>query len=144
MKKRFLCLLFVVCTVISARANSTDSLALTPPMGWNSWNCFSCNINEKQIREIADLMVSTGMKDAGYEYLNIDDCWQVGRDNEGNILVDEKNFPSGIKALADYIHSKGLKFGIYSCAGTLTCAGRPGSRGYQFQDARTYAEWGVD
>ncbi len=94
MKKRFLCLLFVVCTVISARANSTDSLALTPPMGWNSWNCFSCNINEKQIREIADLMVSTGMKDAGYEYLNIDDCWQVGRDNEGNILVDEKNFPS--------------------------------------------------
>ena len=144
MKNRFLCLLFVVCTVISARANSTDSLALTPPMGWNSWNCFSCNINEKQIREIADLMVSTGMKDAGYEYLNIDDCWQVGRDNEGNILVDEKNFPSGIKALADYIHSKGLKFGIYSCAGTLTCAGRPGSRGYQFQDARTYAEWGVD
>lgn len=144
MKNRFLCLLFVVCTVISARANSTDSLALTPPMGWNCWNCFSCNINEKQIREIADLMVSTGMKDAGYEYLNIDDCWQVGRDNEGNILVDEKNFPSGIKALADYIHSKGLKFGIYSCAGTLTCAGRPGSRGYQFQDARTYAEWGVD
>ena len=139
-------LIFLTCTFLSLHmhAESMDSLALTPPMGWNSWNCFSCNINEAQIREIADLMVSTGMRDAGYVYLNIDDCWQVARAEDGTILVDKKNFPSGIKALADYIHSKGLKFGVYSCAGSLTCAGRPGSRGYQFQDARTYAEWGVD
>ena len=139
-------LIFLTCAFFSLhmRAESMDSLALTPPMGWNSWNCFSCNINEAQIREIADLMVSTGMRDAGYVYLNIDDCWQVARAEDGTILVDKKNFPSGIKALADYIHSKGLKFGVYSCAGSLTCAGRPGSRGYQFQDARTYAEWGVD
>ena len=124
-------LIFLTCAFFSLhmRAESMDSLALTPPMGWNSWNCFSCNINEAQIREIADLMVSTGMRDAGYVYLNIDDCWQVARAEVGTILVDKKNFPSGIKALADY---------------TLTCAGRPGSRGYQFQDARTYAEWGVD
>lgn len=122
----------------------SDNLALTPPMGWNSWNCFSCNIDEQQIRSIADLMVSTGMRDAGYVYLNIDDCWQVGRDAQGNIIVDPERFPSGMKALADYVHSKGLKFGVYSCAGSQTCAGRPGSKGYQFQDARTYAEWGVD
>lgn len=119
-------LIFLTCAFFSLhmRAESMDSLALTPPMGWNSWNCFSCNINEAQIREIADLMVSTGMRDAGYVYLNIDDCWQVARAEDGTILVDKKNFPSGIKALADYIHSKGLKFGVYSCAGSLTCAGR--------------------
>lgn len=140
--------LFLFSTIlflcVFVRASERDSLALTPPMGWNSWNCFACNINEAQIRNMADLIVSTGMKDAGYEYVNIDDCWQIGRDKEGNIIVDSKAFPSGIKALADYIHSKGLKFGIYSCAGNLTCAGRPGSRGYEYQDARTYAEWGVD
>ena len=144
MKKRILCFLFVVCTFIIVRADSADSLALTPPMGWNSWNCFSCDVNEQQIRDMADLIVANGMRDAGYTYVNVDDCWQVGRDADGNIVVDSVRFPSGIKALADYIHSKGLKFGIYSCAGSLTCAGRPGSRGYQFQDARTYAEWGVD
>lgn len=144
--KRLLFVFFTICYVCFGLYAQTDfdRLAQTPPMGWNSWNCFSCNINEQQIREIADLMVSTGLRDAGYIYLNIDDCWQIGRDEEGNILVDEKNFPSGIKALSDYVHSKGLKFGVYSCAGTLTCAGRPGSRGYQFQDARTYAKWGVD
>ena len=76
--------------------------------------------------------------------MNIDDCWQTGRDENGNIIVDDKKFPSGMKALADYVHSKGLKFGIYSCGGTMTCAGRPGSFGYEFQDARTYASWGVD
>lgn len=144
MKKRFLCFIIVVCAFITVRAEGADSLALTPPMGWNSWNCFSCDVNEQQIRDMADLIVANGMKDAGYTYVNVDDCWQVGRDADGNIVVDSVRFPSGIKALADYIHSKGLKFGIYSCAGSLTCAGRPGSRGYQFQDARTYAEWGVD
>lgn len=133
-----------LCFSLFMRAYTADSLALTPPMGWNSWNCFSCDINEQKVKDMADLIVANGMKDAGYEYINIDDCWQVGRDADGNIQVDSLRFPSGIRALADYIHSKGLKFGIYSCAGSLTCAGRPGSRGYQFQDARTYAKWGVD
>ena len=121
-----------------------NSLASTPPMGWNSWNKFGCRINEKLLMEMADAMVSSGMKNAGYEYLVIDDCWQVARDSAGNIIPDPITFPHGIKALADYIHHKGLKLGIYSCAGSLTCQGRPGSRGYQFQDARQYAEWGVD
>ena len=121
-----------------------EGLAMTPPMGWNSWNKFGCDVSEKLIKEIADAMVSSGMKDAGYEYVVIDDCWQVGRDENGNIIPDPERFPSGMKALADYIHSKGLKFGIYSDAGTKTCQKRPGSRGYEFQDARTYAAWGVD
>lgn len=119
-------------------------MAQTPPMGWNSWNKFGCNVSEQLIKEMADAMIATGMKDAGYEYLVIDDCWQVGRDEEGNIQVDPKRFPNGMKALADYVHAKGLKMGIYSCAGSETCQGRPGSRGYQFQDARTYAAWGID
>jgi alpha-galactosidase len=121
-----------------------DNLALTPPMGWNSWNKFGCDVSENLIREVADAMITSGMKDAGYEFVVIDDCWQIGRDSEGNIVPDPKRFPSGMKALADYIHSKGLKFGIYSDAGMKTCQGRPGSRGYEFQDARQYAAWGVD
>ncbi|MCH5237235.1 MAG: glycoside hydrolase family 27 protein [Muribaculaceae bacterium] len=120
------------------------SLAPTPPMGWNSWNKFGCDVSEQLIREMADAMVANGMKDAGYEYVVIDDCWQVGRDDEGYIIVDPVRFPNGMKNLADYVHSKGLKLGVYSCAGSETCQGRPGSRGYQFQDARTYAQWGVD
>lgn len=121
-----------------------NSLAQTPPMGWNSWNKFGCDVSESLMKEMADAMVESGMKDAGYEYIVIDDCWQVGRDSLGNIIPDPVRFPNGIKALADYIHSKGLKLGIYSCAGSYTCQGRPGSRGYQFQDARQYAAWGVD
>jgi alpha-galactosidase len=121
-----------------------DNLALTPPMGWNSWNKFSCNVDEKLIREVADALVSSGMKDAGYTYINIDDCWHGERDAQGFIHPDAKRFPSGMKALADYVHSKGLKFGVYSDAGSQTCGGRPGSRGYEFQDAQMYAEWGVD
>ena len=121
-----------------------NGLALTPPMGWNSWNKFGCDVNENLIREMADAMVSSGMKDAGYQYIVIDDCWQVSRDDEGNIIPDPERFPSGMKALADYVHSKGLKFGLYSDAGRMTCQKRPGSRGYEFQDARQYAAWGVD
>ena len=121
-----------------------NSLAQTPPMGWNSWNKFGCNVSESLLKEMADAMVSSGMKDAGYEYIVVDDCWQVGRDEDGNIQVDPDRFPNGMKAVADYIHSKGLKMGIYSCAGSYTCQGRPGSRGYQFQDARQYAKWGID
>jgi alpha-galactosidase len=113
-------------------------------MGWNSWNRFACNVSEDLVKSAADAMVSSGMKDAGYEFIVIDDCWQISRDSNGNIVADERKFPSGIKALADYIHSKGLKFGIYSDAGTQTCAKRPGSRGHEYQDALQYAAWGVD
>jgi alpha-galactosidase len=121
-----------------------NGLALTPPMGWNSWNKIGANVNEKAIRAAADAMAASGMRDAGYQYIVIDDFWQGERDKNGNIRPDPKRFPSGIKKLADYVHSKGLKFGIYSDAGTKTCGGRPGSRGYEYQDARQYAAWGVD
>jgi alpha-galactosidase len=123
---------------------TSNGLALTPPMGWNSWNKFGCDISEQTIRAAADAMVRSGMKDAGYQYVVIDDCWHGERDANGDIQADPKRFPSGIKALADYIHAKGLKFGIYSDAGKKTCAGRPGSRGFEYQDARQYAAWGVD
>jgi alpha-galactosidase len=119
-------------------------LALTPPMGWNSWNHFGCNVSDSLIRGTADVMVTSGMRDAGYKYVVIDDCWQVSRDSQGTIVADSVRFPHGIKALADYVHSKGLAFGIYTDAGTKTCQGRPGSYGYEDQDARTYASWGVD
>jgi alpha-galactosidase len=124
--------------------HAQQALAPTPPMGWNSWNKFGCNVSEQLIRTAADQMVASGMKAAGYQYVVIDDCWQVSRDAAGNIVADPARFPSGIKALADYVHGKGLKFGIYSDAGTRTCAGRPGSRGHEFQDALQYAAWGVD
>ncbi len=130
---------------LSGFAQKFPDLALTPPMGWNSWNYFQCEgINEQVIMETADAMVAGGMKEAGYEFIVIDDCWQVGRDASGKIIVDSLKFPHGIKYLADYIHSKGLKFGIYSDAGTYTCGGKPGSKGYEYKDAETYASWGVD
>jgi alpha-galactosidase len=119
-------------------------LTRTPPMGWNSWNRFQCDVSEQLIRETADAIVSSGMKEAGYRYVVIDDCWQVSRDGSGTIVPDAKRFPSGMKALADYVHSKGLKFGLYSDAGARTCQGRPGSLGYELEDARQYAAWGVD
>ena len=152
MKQRGIILAFIVLAVgalsVAAEREQAGSpgntLAKTPPMGWNSWNKFACNVSEDLIRQTADAMVSSGMKDAGYQYVVIDDCWQVERDANGNIVADGKRFPSGIKALADYVHGKGLKFGLYSDAGTKTCQGRPGSRGYEFQDARQYAAWGVD
>ena len=139
-------LLLIICTWVwmGANAQKFQNLAQTPPMGWNSWNKFQCNVDENMIREIADAMASSGMKNVGYQYIVIDDCWQVSRDSLGFIVADPQRFPSGIKALADYVHSKGLKFGIYSCAGSKTCAGRPGSRGHEYQDALTYAKWGVD
>jgi alpha-galactosidase len=125
-------------------AIAADGLALTPPMGWNSWNKFGCDVSEKLIKESADALVATGMKDAGYQYLVIDDCWQVRRDAQGRIVPDRDRFPSGMKALADYVHGQGLKFGLYSDAGTGTCAKRPGSKDHEAIDARAYAEWGVD
>jgi len=150
MRKRGLCtrILFVamMITLAPVLGHALDNgLAKTPPMGWNSWNKYACkDINEKVVRESADAMASNGMKDAGYQFVVIDDCWQTGRDAAGNIVADAERFPSGIKALADYIHSKGLKFGIYTDAGTLTCAGRPASLGHEYQDAKQYALWGVD
>jgi alpha-galactosidase len=121
-----------------------NSLAPTPPMGWNSWNKFACNVSEDLIKSVTDAVTSNGMKDAGYQYIVIDDCWQVSRDADGNIVADPQRFPSGIKALAAYVHSKGLKFGIYSDSGSKTCAGRPGSQGHEYQDALQYAKWDVD
>ena len=113
-------------------------------MGWNSWNTFGEHINEKLIMEMADQLVNDGYKDAGYEYVIIDDCWSLKERVDGKLVPDPKLFPSGMKALSDYIHSKGLKFGMYSCAGTKTCAGYPSSYGHEFEDARQFAEWGVD
>ena len=137
-------LLVLILFTISLFGQKFENLAPTPPMGWNSWNKFACNVDEKLIMETADAMVNCGMKDAGFEYIVIDDCWHGERDSLGFIQPDPERFPSGIKALADYIHSKGLKFGIYSDAGWKTCGGKPGSRGYEFQDALQYAKWGVD
>jgi len=144
MKKSILLLVVIFFFALAPMRALDNGLAKTPPMGWNSWNKFGCNVSEKLIRGMADAMVSSGMKDAGYQYIVIDDCWQVRRDANGNIVPDPERFPSGMKALADYVHSKGLKFGFYSDAGTGTCQDRPGSRGHEFQDARQYAAWGVD
>ena len=128
----------------SAVSQTSSSLAATPPMGWNSWNKFGCNVSDKLIREMADAMVSSGMQAAGYQYVNIDDCWQVSRDAQGTIVADPQRFPSGMKALADYVHGKGLKLGLYTDAGTGTCEKRPGSLNHEVQDAKTYASWGID
>jgi alpha-galactosidase len=141
--KKFLIL--VMCLLsFSLVAQKFPDLAKTPPMGWNTWNKFACNVDEKLIRQSADALVSTGLKDAGYTFIVIDDCWHGERDSLGFIHEDSQKFPSGMKALADYVHSRGLKFGIYSDAGSKTCGGRPGSRGHEYQDAITYASWGVD
>src|ERR1700758_854001 len=126
------------------KPSPSAGLALTPPMGWNSWNKFGCHVSADMIKGMADAMVKSGMKDAGYQYVVIDDCWQVSRDAAGNIVPDPKTFPDGIKPVADYVHSLGLKFGIYSDAGSQTCAGRPGGLGHEYQDAIKYAAWGVD
>jgi alpha-galactosidase len=142
----FLFALTLLVTVLFAQENSSPSanLALTPPMGWNSWNKFACNVSEDLIKGMADAVVKSGMKDAGYVYVNIDDCWQVSRDANANIVADPQRFPHGMKAVGDYIHSLGLKFGVYSDAGSKTCAGRPGGLGHEYQDALQSAAWGVD
>ena len=120
-------------------------LAKTPPMGFNTWNTFGPNITEQMVMEMADVMVEKGYRDAGYKYVVIDDCWSLTeRDENGYLVPDPEKFPHGMKYLSDYIHSKGLKFGMYSCAGTRTCAGYPASFDHEFQDARTFASWGVD
>ena len=140
----FCVLLFVTGVVAQESSSPSANLALTPTMGWNSWNKFACNVSEDLIKGMADAVVKSGMKDAGYVYVNIDDCWQVSRDASGNIVVDPQHFPHGMKPVGDYIHSLGLKFGVYSDAGSKTCAGRPGGLGHEYQDAIQYAAWGVD
>ena len=143
MRSRFILALSFMPSLLVAQSRHTG-VALTPPMGWNSWNHFACDVSEQLIRETADAMAASGMKDAGYRYVVIDDCWQVARDATGKIVADSARFPHGIKALADYVHSKGLKFGIYTDAGRKTCQGRPGSYGHERVDMATYASWGVD
>jgi alpha-galactosidase len=139
------CLLAFILLAGRAGAQKFDSLALTPPMGWNSWNTFQTKINERLVEDIADSMVSSGMRYAGYTYIVLDDGWMTkDRDSQGHLVPDPQKFPHGIKALADYIHAKGLKFGLYNCAGTKTCAGYPGGHGHEEMDALDYAAWGVD
>ncbi len=158
MQRRILTLITLLCACACACASPAgaadtaqvfvarpgNGLAQTPPMGWNSWNKYGCEIDEQLIRRQADAMAASGMQAAGYRYIVIDDCWQVARDPAGHIVADPQRFPAGIAALAAYVHAKGLKFGIYSDAGEETCQKRPGSRGHEYQDAAQYAAWGVD
>ena len=143
---KLLCLLLAAALpAMPALAQKFEGLALTPPMGFNTWNTFAKNINEALIMETADIMVKNGMRDAGYTYIVIDDCWQLmERDAQGNLVADPAKFPSGMKALGDFLHERGFKFGIYSCAGSKTCGGYPGSMGHEYQDALLFASWGVD
>jgi len=140
-------LLFIALLSFSLciQAQKYEDLAPTPPMGWNSWNTFQTNISDKLVREIADDMVTSGMKEAGYNYIVLDDGWMAKeRNKNGDLVPDPQKFPNGLKVVIDYVHSKGLKFGLYNCAGTMTCASYPGSRGYEYQDARLYAGLEVD
>ncbi|KAL1803541.1 hypothetical protein DCAR_0935230 [Daucus carota subsp. sativus] len=132
--------------VKARRSLLNNGLGNTPPMGWNSWNYFYCDVTEKVIRESADALVTTGLDKLGYKYVNIDDCWaEQTRDKKGYLVANRTTFPSGIRALADYVHSKGLKLGIYSDAGEYTCSHRmPGSLGNEEKDAKTFAEWHID
>jgi alpha-galactosidase len=136
-------ILFVFLIAASLEAGAVDSgVAMTPPMGWNSWNHFACKVTADDVRSAADAIASNGMKDAGYTYVNIDDCWQGTRDEQGRIRPNQK-FPD-MKALVDYVHAKGLKIGIYSSPGPKTCAGYEGSYGHEEQDAQQYTGWGFD
>ncbi|HEY0945627.1 MAG TPA: glycoside hydrolase family 27 protein [Opitutaceae bacterium] len=129
----------------AAHAQKFEGLAQTPPMGWNTWNTFAGDINEALVKDTAEAMIKNGMRDAGYVYVVLDDTWSTKeRDANGNLVADPAKFPSGMKALGDFLHERGFKFGIYNCAGAQTCAGYPGSLGHEYQDARSYASWGVD
>lgn len=143
--KKITLIFLSAASVIFVHAQKFEGLANTPPMGWNSWNTFQTNISEKLVMEIADDMVKSGMKDAGYNYIVLDDGWMAKeRNKNGDLVPDPQKFPNGLKPVIDYVHSKGLKFGLYNCAGTLTCAGYPGTRGYEYQDARYYASLEID
>ena len=150
----FLCLIFLISSFAQNNPPVTDAktdikltgqLAPMPPMGFNTWNTFQTKISETMLREMVDVYISSGMRDAGYQYFVLDDGWMaMERDKQGSLVADPAKFPHGMKAFADYVHTKGLKFGIYNCAGNKTCAGYPGTRGHEYEDARLYASWGVD
>ena len=144
MKKLTIIATALLASTLTVNAQKFPGLGDTPQMGWSTWNCFQGKIDEQQVREIADAMVKEGLRDAGYVFLNIDDCWHGHRDKDGFIQSDVKRFGTGFKSLADDVHAQGLKIGIYSDAGTQTCAGMPGSLGHEYQDALQYARWGVD
>ena len=145
MRNRALTLSALCLLMVSLQAQKFQELARTPPMGWNSWNTFGVDINETLFKQMVDIIVESGMRDAGYEYIVVDDGWEaMERDTDGDLIADTEKFPSGMKSLADYVHSRGLKLGIHNCAGTKTCNGFPGGRGHEFQDARLYASWGID
>ena len=137
---------FAAASAAAMPVHALDNhLARTPPMGWNSWNAFHCDVSAALVEATADAMVATGMKAAGYTYVNIDDCWLLKqRGAHGELVPDPRKFPQGIAAVADYVHRKGLKLGIYESAGATTCAGYPGSIGHERQDAAQFARWGVD
>ncbi len=139
-------LLIVICILypIKQIAQENTNLAPTPPMGFMTWNYFGVNIHEDDLKSLADALVESGLRDLGFNHIFIDDGWQGGRDNKNNMIPDPKKFPSGMKALVDYVHSKGLKIGIYSDAAQLTCAGYTASLGFEEQDAKTFAKWGFD
>ncbi|HEY3755488.1 MAG TPA: glycoside hydrolase family 27 protein [Opitutaceae bacterium] len=144
---RVLTRLAVAATLSAAclHAQKFAGLAPTPPMGWNTWNTFAGNCSDALVRETAQAMIDSGMQAAGYKYIVIDDCWlKKERDANGQLVPDPVKFPNGMKALGDFLHSKGFKFGMYNCAGWTTCGGYPGGRGHEFSDARQYASWGVD
>jgi alpha-galactosidase len=137
--------IIVLLNVHNLFAQKFEALAQTPPMGFNTWNTFQTNIDEQMLKNMVDTFISSGMKAAGYQYFILDDGWMaMQRDSSGSLVPDPKKFPGGMKKFVDYVHAKGLKFGIYNCAGTLTCGGYPGTRGYEYQDARFYAALGVD
>lgn len=145
MRKLFFSTLILLAASSQLFAQRSEDLAPTPPMGWNTWNIFQTKIDEPLLKSMVDAYVSSGMRDAGYTYFVLDDGWMgMERDTNGQLIADPKKFPNGMKAFADYVHSKGMKFGIYNCAGTKTCAGYPGTRGHEYEDARLYASWGVD
>ena len=137
-------LVLLFCSLTSVALSLDNGLGKLPQMGWNSWNHFQCEVNDDIIRQTADAFVSSSLDKFGYRYINIDDCWASSRDSNGIVQADPTSFPKGIADLASYVHSKGLLFGVYSDAGNKTCAGRPGSLGYETHDAQTYAGWGVD
>lgn len=143
-KSLFLSAALLLSSLFTTAQTPRNQLTPRPPMGWMTWNLFQGNINEQLIRETADAMVEGGFRDAGYEYIFIDDLWQGGRDRQNNIIPDPEKFPNGMKTLADYVHSNGLKLGIYSDAAQLTCGGWTASLGFEEQDARTFASWGID
>jgi alpha-galactosidase len=140
--------LYVVILAVMSLLTSVfavdNGLGLLPQMGYNTWNDFNCNINAQNLKDAADAIIRFGLDKVGYKYVNLDDCWAVSRQSDGTIVADPKGFPDGMAAVADYVHTLGLKFGIYTDRGTMTCQRRPGSQGFEVIDAKTYASWGVD